>query len=176
MHDAFINSKLYICICVQNIHIMFKCMYIQNNQNIYIYTQYISFIDLWCTEHLWYGTNLLHHFYIHLSLFGSCFGEKNCCWQTGPTRVASRNSVEGYQSIHSWHPWWTQKNRGVLWGHEVMVSYLLNIQRYAFKARISPASMVRNLRHSVILTPGWWRRETMGNPRCSVGSLSLAFL
>lgn len=38
MHDAFINSKLYICICVQNIHIMFKCMYIQNNQNIYIYT------------------------------------------------------------------------------------------------------------------------------------------
>ena len=47
MHDAFINSKMYIiCICAQNIHIMFKCMYIQNNQKkyIYIYTQYISFL------------------------------------------------------------------------------------------------------------------------------------
>ena len=159
-----------MCICVQNIRIMFKCIYKTIKTYIYIHSTYPLLI-FECTEHLWYSTNLLHHFYIHLSLFGSWFGEKTCRWQTGPTRVASRNSVEGYQSIHSWHPWWTQKNRGVLWGHEVTVSYLLNIQRYAFKARISPASMVRNLRHSVIL-----RRETMGNPRCSVGSLSLAFL
>ena len=123
MHDAFINSKMYItCICAQNIHIMFKCMYIQNNQkklHIYIHSTYplliFDALNIYDIVLIYY---IIFTYIFHCLDHG--FGEKTCCWQTGPTRVASRNSVEGYQSIHSWHPWWTPKNRGGVvrsWGH-----------------------------------------------------------